>query len=175
MPDTIFALSSGAPPCAIAVIRISGPDAGAALSMLAGELPDPRRASLRTLRDEEGRVLDRALVLWFPGPRTATGEDLVELHCHGGRAVIAAIENRLSNVSGLRRAEAGEFTRRAFANGVLDLAEAEGLGDLLSAETELQRQAATRALGGAISRQAENWRDRVLTLGAQVELSLIHI
>ena len=172
MPDTIFALSSGAPPCAIAVIRISGPDAGAALSMLAGELPEPRRASLRTLRDEEGRVLDRALVLWFPGPRTATGEDLLELHCHGGRAVIAAIENRLSNVSGLRRAEAGEFTRRAFANGVLDLAEAEGLGDLLSAETELQRQAATRALGGAISRQAENWRDRVLTLGAQVEAVL---
>lgn len=172
MTDTIFALSSGAPPCAIAVIRISGPDAGAALSMLAGKLPEPRRASLRTLRNEEGAVLDRALVLWFPGSRTATGEDLVELHCHGGRAVIAAIENTLSNVPGLRRAEAGEFTRRAFANGVLDLAEAEGLGDLLSAETELQRQAATRALGGAISRQAENWRDRVLTLGAQVEAVL---
>lgn len=172
MTDTIFALSSGAPPCAIAVIRISGPGAGAALRSLAGELPEPRRASLRTLRNDKGAVLDRALVLWFPKPRTATGEDVVELHCHGGRAVIAAVENSLSEMDGLRRAEAGEFTRRAFANGVLDLAEAEGLGDLLSAETELQRQAATRALGGAISRQAENWRDRVLTLGAQVEAVL---
>lgn len=172
MSDTIFAVSSGTPPCAIAVVRISGPDAGGAVATLAGALPEPRRASLRTLRDANGGLLDSALVLWFPGPRTATGEDLAELHCHGGRAVIAAILGELAGFENLRHAEAGEFTRRAFANGVLDLAEAEGLGDLLAAETELQRQAATRAFSGAISRQAEDWRDRVLSLGAQVEAVL---
>ncbi|MEC7400265.1 MAG: tRNA uridine-5-carboxymethylaminomethyl(34) synthesis GTPase MnmE, partial [Pseudomonadota bacterium] len=172
MTDTIFAVSSGTPPCAIAVIRISGPEAGDAVRRLAGSLPDPRRASLRTLRDADGALLDSALTLWFPGPRTATGEDLAELHCHGGRAVIAAIQRALAGISNLRHAEAGEFTRRAFANGVLDLAEAEGLGDLLAAETELQRQAATRAFSGAMSRQAEAWRDRVLALGAQIEAVL---
>ena len=172
MSDTIFAVSSGTPPCAIAVVRISGPDAGGAVATLAGALPEPRRASLRTLRDANGGLLDSALVLWFPGPRTATGEDLAELHCHGGRAMIAAILGELAGFDNLRHAEAGEFTRRAFANGVLDLAEAEGLGDLLAAETELQRQAATRAFSGAISRQAEDWRDRVLSLGAQVEAVL---
>ena len=172
MSDTIFAVSSGTPPCAIAVVRISGPDAGGAIARLAGALPEPRRASLRTLRDANGGLLDSALVLWFPGPRTATGEDLAELHCHGGRAMIAAILGELAGFDNLRHAEAGEFTRRAFANGVLDLAEAEGLGDLLAAETELQRQAATRAFSGAISRQAEDWRDRVLSLGAQVEAVL---
>ena len=172
MTDTIFALSSGAPPCAIAVIRISEPGAGAALRSLAGELPEPRRASLRTLRNDKGAVLDRALVLWFPKPRTATGEDVVELHCHGGRAVIAAVENSLSEKDGLRRAEAGEFTRRAFANGVLDLAEAEGLGDLLSAETELQRRAAQEAAGGGLSRKVEDWRERMLRLSALVEAQL---
>ena len=172
MTDTIFAVSSGTPPCAIAVIRISGPEAGDAVRKLAGSLPDPRRASLRTLRDANGALLDSALILWFPGPRTATGEDLAELHCHGGRAVIAAVQRELAGFANLRHAEAGEFTRRAFANGVLDLAEAEGLGDLLAAETELQRQAATRAFSGAISRQAETWRARVLALGAQIEAVL---
>ena len=172
MSDTIFAVSSGTPPCAIAVVRISGPDAGDAIERLAGSLPEPRRASLRTLRDAGGALLDSALVLWFPGARTATGEDLAELHCHGGRAVIAAIQRELAGFENMRHAEAGEFTRRAFANGVLDLAEAEGLGDLLAAETELQRQAATRAFSGAISRQAEAWRDRVLALGAQLEAVL---
>ena len=172
MTDTIFAVSSGTPPCAIAVVRISGRDAGKAIERLAGSLPEPRRASLRTLRDAGGALLDSALVLWFPGPRTATGEDLAELHCHGGRAVIAAILRELAAFANLRHAEAGEFTRRAFANGVLDLAEAEGLGDLLAAETELQRQAATRIFSGAVSRQAEVWRDRVLALGAQLEAVL---
>lgn len=172
MSDTIFAVSSGTPPCAIAVVRISGPNAGDAVLRLAGSLPEPRRASLRTLKDADGALLDSALVLWFPGPRTATGEDLAELHCHGGRAVIAAIKRELAGFENMRHAEAGEFTRRAFANGVLDLAEAEGLGDLLAAETELQRQAATRAFSGAISRQAEAWRDRVLALGAQLEAVL---
>ena len=172
MADTIFALSSGAPPAAIGVVRVSGPHARDALVGLAGKLPEPRRASLRTLRGAAGEALDRSLVLWFPGPRTATGEDLAELHCHGGRAVIAAIEKALSAMAGLRRAEPGEFTRRAFANGVIDLAEAEGLGDLLSAETELQRRAAEAAAGGGLSRRVEAWRQRVLGLSALVEAQL---
>lgn len=171
-PATIFALSSGAPPAAIGVIRISGPEAGAALQALAGRLPTPRRASLATLRDAEGGLLDQALVLWFPGPDTATGEDLAELHCHGGRAVIAAITRALSALPGLREAQPGEFTRRAFANGRLDLAEAEGLADLLAAETELQRAAALGNLSGALSRQVEAWRARVLELSAGIEAVL---
>ncbi len=167
--STIFALSSGAAPSAIGVVRVSGPQAGAALTALAGRLPQPRRASLANLRDGAGAMLDQALVLWFPGPNTATGEDLAELHCHGGRAVIAAVETALAALPGLRRAEPGEFTRRAFANGRIDLAEAEGLADLLSAETELQRAAALANAGGALSRQVEDWRSRVLVLSAEVE------
>jgi tRNA modification GTPase len=169
---TIFALSSGAAPSAIGVIRVSGPQAGAALSVLAGRMPEPRRTSLVKLRDGAGALLDDALALWFPGPNTATGEDLAELHCHGGRAVIAAVEGALASLPGLRRAEPGEFTRRAFANGRIDLAEAEGLADLLSAETELQRAAALANAGGALSRQVEGWRDRVLGLSAEVEAVL---
>lgn len=172
MQDTIFAHSSGSAPAAIAIIRISGPDAAAALIALAGRLPVPRRASYGALRDSGGQVLDHALMLWFPGPRTATGEDLAELHCHGGRAVIAAVEAGLAVLPGLRRAEPGEFTRRAFAHGRIDLAEAEGLADLLSAETELQRQAAMAAAGGAISREVEGWRQQVLVLSAMVEAAL---
>ncbi|HCO47054.1 MAG TPA: tRNA uridine-5-carboxymethylaminomethyl(34) synthesis GTPase MnmE, partial [Erythrobacter sp.] len=137
MDDTIFALSSGAPPAAIGIIRISGSQSGAALAALAGKLPPARSPRVRTLRDRTGAVLDTALVLWFPGPQTATGEDLAEIHCHGGRAVIAAISRSLADMDGLRAAEPGEFTRRAFANGRMDLAEAEGLADLLAAETEL--------------------------------------
>ncbi|MBX7541519.1 tRNA uridine-5-carboxymethylaminomethyl(34) synthesis GTPase MnmE [Qipengyuania sphaerica] len=172
MTDTIFALSSGAPPAAIGVVRISGPGVRQAIEQLAGSIPEPRRASLRTLNDSEGRELDRGLLLWFPGPRTATGEDLAEFHCHGGRAVVSAIENALATIEGLRRAEPGEFTRRAFANGVIDLAEAEGLGDLLAAETELQRRAAQAAAGGALSRRIEGWRGRLLNLSALVEAVL---
>ncbi len=172
MTDTIFALSSGSPPAAIGVIRISGPSAAKALESLAGGLPAARTASLRVLKDGEGGVLDRALVLFFDGPRTATGEDLAEIHCHGGRAVVAAIDRALGAMEGLRRAEPGEFTRRAFANGVVDLAEAEGLADLLSAETELQRGAAEASAGGQLSRQVEAWRDRLLGLSAQVEAAL---
>ncbi len=172
LAPTIFALSSGAPPAGIGVIRLSGPGAGAALTALAGRLPEPRRASLARLRDADGALLDEALVLWFPGPNTATGEDLAELHCHGGRAVIAAVEAALAALPDTRRAEPGEFTRRAFANGRIDLAEAEGLGDLLSAETELQRAAALANAGGALSRQVERWRDEVLRLSAEVEAAL---
>ena len=176
MTDTIFALSSGAAPSAIAVIRVSGPQAGEALLALAGRLPPARRASYATLRDPGadagGEVLDRALVLWLPGPRTATGEDVAELHCHGGRAVCASVEAALAALPGLRRAEAGEFTRRAFLNGRIDLAEAEGLADLLSAETELQRRAAMAMAGGAFSAVVAGWRVRVLGLSAAVEAVL---
>lgn len=172
MADTIFALSSGAPPAAIAVVRISGPAAGTALQALAGRLPSDRRAVTAVLRDGTGAVLDRALVLWLPGPQTATGEDTAELHLHGGRAVISAVLARLGELPDLRAAEPGEFTRRAFANGRIDLAEAEGLADLLSAETELQRQAALAMAGGAFSRQVEQWRERLLELSAAVEAVL---
>jgi len=172
MSDTIFALSSGAPPAAIAVIRISGPKAAEALTCLTGALPAPRRASLATLRDAQGMVLDQALALWLPGPGTATGEDVAELHCHGGRAVIAAIETELGRMPVLRRAQAGEFTRRAFANGRIDLAEAEGLADLLVAETELQRRSAMAMAGGAFSHVVEGWRERLLGLSAMLEAVL---
>lgn len=171
--ETIFALSSGTPPAAVAVVRVSGPEAGVALKILAGPLPLPRRASLRTLvHPDDGTVLDRALVLWIPGPPSATGEDCAELHLHGGRAVVQAVESALGQVPGLRPAQPGEFTRRAFANGRIDLAEAEGLADLLEAETELQRRAAQALAGGALSRAAQAWRERVLSLAARIEAML---
>ncbi len=170
--DTVFALSSGAPPAGIAVVRVSGPQAGPALAALAGRLPPARRASRAAFRDADGAPLDDGLALWFPGPATATGEDLAELHLHGGRAVVAAVERALAAMPDLRRAEPGEFTRRAFANGRIDLAEAEGLADLLSAETELQRRAAIELAGGALSRRVEDWRARLLALSARVEAVL---
>jgi len=172
MTDTIFALSSGAPPAAIAVVRISGPLAGDALRALAGRSLPPRRAVAATLRDQAGAVLDRVLALWLPGPTTATGEDTAELHCHGGRAVVRAVEQALAALPGLRPAQPGEFTRRAFANGRIDLSEAEGLADLLSAETELQRQSALAMAGGDFSREVAGWRERLLMLSAAVEAVL---
>lgn len=170
--ETIFALSSGSPPAGIAVVRVSGPRAGEALVALAGRLPSPRRASRTAFRDGHGEPLDDGLMLWFPGPNTATGEDLAELHLHGGRAVVAVVGAELARLPGLRRAEPGEFTRRAFANGRIDLAEAEGLADLLEAETEIQRRAAIALAGGALSRRVESWRDHVLLLSAQLEAVL---
>ncbi|MBA4086528.1 MAG: tRNA uridine-5-carboxymethylaminomethyl(34) synthesis GTPase MnmE [Novosphingobium sp.] len=173
MTDTIFALSSGPPPAGIAVIRISGPQASPALRALCGKLPAPRRASLATLADPtDGTHLDRTMVLWLPGPGTATGEDSAELHLHGGRAVVAAVEAALERLPGLRRAQAGEFTRRAFANGRIDLAEAEGLADLLSAETELQRRVALAMAEGALSRDVEEWRAELLRISARLEAAL---
>lgn len=172
MTDTIFALSSGAAPAAIAVIRVSGPEAGEALRRLTGRVPPPRRAAHAPLRDEAGALLDRALVLWLPGPNNATGEDTAELHCHGGRAVIAAVEAALAAIPGLRAAVPGEFTRRAFANGRIDLAEAEGLADLLSAETELQRRSALAMASGAFSRTVERWREGLLQNSAALEAVL---
>lgn len=173
LPATIFALSSGPPPAAIGVIRVSGPKAGGALATLAGKCPVPRRATLAWLRDPaDGGRLDRALLLWFPGPGTATGEDLAEFHIHGGRSVAVAVQAALGRIPGLRAALPGEFTRRAFANGVLDLAEAEGLADLLAAETETQRRAALALVSGALSRQVETWRQAVLGAAAQIEAIL---
>jgi tRNA modification GTPase len=170
--DTIFALSSGAPPAGIAIVRVSGPRAGEALRILSGAMPTARRARRASLNSQDGNLLDEGLVLWFPGPGTVTGEDLAEFHLHGGRAVVAAVETALAAVPGLRRAEPGEFTRRAFVNGRIDLAEAEGLADLLAAETEIQRRAAVGMAGGMLSRRVEAWRERLLGLSAQVEAIL---
>jgi tRNA modification GTPase len=172
MNNTIFAVSSGAPPAAIAVLRVSGPDALAAATALAGTLPAPRRAGLRRLRDAAGATLDHALVLVFPGPASATGEDIVELHLHGGRAVVAVVEAALAAYPGLRRAEPGEFTRRALTTGRIDLAETEGLGDLLIAETEAQRRAALASAEGVVSRQVVEWNARLLALAARAEALL---
>ncbi|MDP9056679.1 MAG: tRNA uridine-5-carboxymethylaminomethyl(34) synthesis GTPase MnmE [Pseudomonadota bacterium] len=156
----------------MAVIRISGPSAGLALERLTGRLPDARRAILARLQASAGDLLDEAMVLWLPGPATATGDDIAELHCHGGRAVVAAVLAALGKIPGLRAATAGEFTRRAFANGRIDLAEAEGLADLLTAETELQRRAAIAMAGGGFSEVVTGWRARVLGASAQIEALL---
>lgn len=170
---TIFALSSGNPPAAIGIVRISGPGASAALTSLAGRVPEPRRASVAELHDPVSEeMLDRALLLWFPGPNSATGEDLAELHLHGGRSVVAGVLNALRGMEGLRPAEPGEFTRRAFENGRIDLAEAEGLADLLMAETQSQRRAALMLAGGTLSRLVEDWQHRLLGLSAQLEAAL---
>lgn len=172
-PDTIFALSSGNPPAAIAIIRISGPGAGLALEQLTGKMAVPRQARLFTLREpERGEILDRALTFYFPGPRSSTGEDLAELHLHGGRSVVAAVSAALARLEGFRQAEPGEFTRRAFENGRIDLSEAEGLADLLTAETDSQRRAALLLAGGSLSRQVDSWQRRLLELGAAVEALL---
>jgi tRNA modification GTPase len=170
--DTIYALSSGSPPAAIAVVRVSGRRADDVVAALAGRLPAPRRATVATLKDADGALLDRALVLRFPGPRSATGEDLAELHLHGGRAVVSAVLKAVAAVPGVRAAEPGEFTRRAYENGRIDLAEAEGLADLLSAETESQRRSALAAAGGALSRQVRAWEERLLALSAALEAML---
>ncbi|OYY71941.1 tRNA modification GTPase [Sphingomonas sp. 28-63-12] len=171
--DTIFAVASGQPPAAIAIMRISGPGAMTAAARLAGKLPPPRQAGLCALHDPEtGMLLDRAIVLTFPGPNTATGEDLAELHLHGGRAVIAVVTGALACMAGLRPAVAGEFTRRALMAGRIDLAAAEGLGDLLMAETEGQRRAAMAAVDGIVSRAVGGWGSRLVGIAAHVEAML---
>ena len=170
--DTIYALSSGSPPAGIAVVRISGPSADRALERVAGTLPEPRVAKLARLTGSSGELLDRALVLRFTAPASATGDDMAELHLHGGRAVVSAVLEALSQVEGLREAEPGEFTRRAFENGRIDLTEAEGLADLLAAETQSQRRAALSLAGGAVSRMIGEWQARLLALAAQLEAML---
>ncbi len=160
--ETIFALSSGRPPAGLAVVRISGPEAGEVAQRMAGRVPAPRRATRATLRDEGGAPLDDALILFFPAPGSATGEDVLEFHLHGGRAVVAAVLAVLARQPRLRLAEPGEFTRRAHANGKMDLSEAEGLGDLIAAETEAQRRQAMAQAAGALSRRVEGWRARLV-------------
>ncbi len=174
--DTIFALSSGQPPAAVAVIRSSGPEAFAASEALAGRLPEARRAVVRSLREPStGEAIDEALVLRFDGPASATGEDVVEYQCHGGRAVVDAVLAALASQPGMRAAEPGEFTRRAFANGRIDLTEAEGLADLLEAETESQRRAALMMAEGGLRRQIEGWRERLVELSARAEAAIDYV
>ncbi|PZQ13036.1 MAG: tRNA uridine-5-carboxymethylaminomethyl(34) synthesis GTPase MnmE [Ancylobacter novellus] len=171
--DTVAAVSTAPGRAAIAVIRVSGPAAGEALDALAGGRPEPRRAALRKIADpRDGRLIDRGLVLWFPGPASATGEDLAELHLHGGRAVAAATLDALLALPGLRAAEPGEFTRRAFVAGRMDLTEAEGLADLLEAETEAQRRQAILQSEGALSAVVEGWRERLVGAMALVEAGI---
>lgn len=171
--DTIFALSSGRPPAAIAVVRISGPRAGFALEKLIGRMPAARRATLARVRDPTtGDIMDEGLALWFPGPNSETGEDIVELQVHGGRAVVAAVLAALGKLAGLRPAEAGEFTRRAFENGRMDLTAVEGLADLVAAETEAQRRQAFQHLKGLLGARAETWRQRLIEALALVEAGI---
>src|SRR5271167_3913452 len=170
--QTIFALSSGRLPSAIAVIRISGPQAGAALTRLARKIPPPRMATRVLLRDAGGEPLDDAVVTWFPGPASATGEDVAEFHVHGGRAVLAALFAALSAIENLRAAEPGEFTRRAFENGKLDLTEAEGLDDLIGADTDRQRRQALRQLNGMLGDKARDWRKQIIEAQALIEAGI---
>ena len=162
--DTIFARASGIGRAGIAVVRVSGPATGDTLRRLCGgDPPPPRRATLVRIRNPaDGETLDHGLVLWFPGPASYTGEDMAELHLHGGPVVMSAVLEALGGCPGLRSAEPGEFTRRAFENGKLDLTAAEGLADLINAETEAQRRQALRQLQGELGRLYESWRERLL-------------
>lgn len=171
--DTIYALSSGRPPAAVSVIRISGQRAHEAGKQIAAELPPPRTAAVRELRNPgSGELLDEALVLRFDSPASATGEDVVEFQCHGGRAVVGSILFALASLRGLRPAEPGEFTRRAFENGRIDLTEAEGLADLIEAETESQRKTAIALAEGGLKKQVAEWQERLLMLSAEAERSI---
>ena len=171
--DTIFALSSGRIPAAIAVVRISGPRAGDALKAISGRIPEPRKAAFARVRDPaSGGPIDEALALWFPGPNSETGEDVAELQVHGGRAVLAAVFDALGRMEGLRPAEAGEFTRRGFENGKIDLTAVEGLADLVAAETEGQRRQALRQMQGALRARAESWREKLISALALVEAGI---
>ena len=170
--DTIFALATGAGRGAIAVLRVSGGASGPILRAMAGTLPKARQASLRRLRAVPGgEVLDQALVLWLPGPASYTGEDSAELHLHGGPAVIAAVAGALASL-GARPAEAGEFTRRAFLNGRMDLTAAEGVADLIAAETQAQRRQALRQADGALARLLEGWAEQLIRLLAHQEAAI---
>ncbi len=170
---TIFSLSSGTGRAGVAVIRVSGPEAGTALRRLCGALPEPRRVSLRAIRHPvSGEAIDKGFVLWLPGPKTFTGEDMVEFQVHGGRAVVAGTLEALGLVENLRPAEAGEFTRRAFREGKLDLVAVEGLADLISAETASQRRLAQFHLGGGASAAFERWRAEIVAILARLEAAI---
>jgi len=170
--QTIFALSSGRPPSAIAIVRVSGPQAATVLTALAGRVTAPRMATRVLLRSANQQPIDDAVVLWFPRPASATGEDVAELHVHGGRAVLAALFAALSASENVRAAEPGEFTRRAFENGKLDLTEAEALDDLIHADTDRQRRQALRHLKGLLGDRARNWRSQIIEASALIEAGI---
>lgn len=170
--QTIFALSSGRPPSAIAMVRVSGPQAGPLLGALGGKIPPARVATRTLLRDVGQQPIDDAVMLWFPGPASATGEDVAEFHVHGGRAVLAALFAVLAGFENVRAAEPGEFTRRAFENGKLDLTEAEGLDDLIHADTDRQRRQALRQLKGLLGDKARDWRARIIEASALIEAGI---
>lgn len=170
--QTIFALSSGRTPSAIGLVRVSGSQAGTALRRLAGKLPQPRLATRVLLHDSQSQPIDDAVVLWFPGPASATGEDVAEFHVHGGRAVLASLFAALSKFTDIRPAEPGEFTRRAFENGKLDLTEAEALDDLIHADTDRQRRQALRQLKGLLGDKARDWRARIIEASALIEAGI---
>lgn len=171
--QTICALSSAAGRAGVAVVRVTGASSGDIIELLTRTRPEPRRAVLRVLRSpNDGTEIDRAIVLWLPGPATFTGEDCAEFHVHGGPAVISALLTTLTEQPDCRLAEPGEFTRRAFSNGKLDLAEAEGLADLIDAETEAQRLQAVRQAGGALSALYETWRGRLIEAAALTEAAI---
>ena len=172
--DTIFALSSGGGRAAIAVVRVSGPAAADALIRIGGEpLPEARRAALRRFREPEtSEAIDQGLALWFPAPASATGEDMAEFHVHGGSAVIAALCEALAAIPGLRPAAPGEFARRAFEAGRMDLTEAEGIADMVAAETEAQRRQALAQMEGGLHRLYDGWRERLMVLRANVEAAI---
>src|SRR4051812_30441071 len=170
--QTIFALSSGRPPNAISVVRVSGAHAGAILEALAGKIPLPRMAGRALIRDANQTPVDDAVVLWFPGPKSATGEDVAEFHVHGGRAGLSALFAALSSFENTRAAEPGEFTRRAFENGKLDLTEAEGLDDLIHADTDRQRRQALRQLKGLLGDKARRWREQIIEAQALIEAGI---
>ena len=171
--DTIYAFSTAPGRAAIAVLRLSGPGASGALRALGGKLPKPRRAAVLSFADPaSGEAIDRGIALYFPAPASHTGEDMAELHLHGGRAVAAALLDALGKMPGLRLAEPGEFTRRAFLNGKLDLTEAEGVADLIAAETAAQRRQALRQASGATAKIYEDWRQRLLKAQARLEAEI---
>ncbi|WP_457581754.1 tRNA uridine-5-carboxymethylaminomethyl(34) synthesis GTPase MnmE [Ensifer canadensis] len=170
--DTIYALSSGALPAGVAVIRISGPETLAVLKSLCGAVPEPRLASLKSIRSRNGLVIDSGLIIYFCGPASFTGEDCAELQVHGGRAVVHALLHELSGFARLRHADAGEFSRRAFQNGKLDLVEIEGLSDLITAETEMQRRLAVEHSAGGQSKVYDDWARRLTHARAMIEAEL---
>src|SRR6202521_6136874 len=170
--QTIFAVSSGRPPSAISIVRVSGPQAGAALTLLAGKIPMPRMATHVLLLDRDRQPIDDAVILWFPGPASATGEDVAEFHVHGGRAVLAALFAALSAFEHVRAAEPGEFTRRAFENGKLDLTEAEALDDLIHADTDRQRRQALRQMKGLLGDRVRDWRAQIIEASALIEAGI---
>jgi tRNA modification GTPase len=170
--DTIYAVSSGPVPAGVAVIRVSGPQVRFGLETMTGSVPKPRFTTLRPIRDRNGLLLDRGLVLFFAGPASFTGEDVAELHVHGGRAVVAAVLAALAELPGHRAAEAGEFTRRAFENGRADLTEVEGLSDLIAAETEAQRRQALQQAEGGLASRLRAWSGDLLQARAMLESGL---